>query len=189
VIYDIDGVLANFTRGFVDTMREIDHEAPPCDGPHAAPAWGFEEWYWPEVPRNRVKALSELAWKRIHSVPSFWSGLHPLINSREFMKIRNSERTPVFMTRREPRLAWSHTLGWLQKYGIMEPVLVRVRAGEEKHELAQLLGQDTLVDDKPENCLMAAEAGMQVLMMKYPYNQHVEHPNIRPIDSFSEIFA
>ena len=186
MIVDVDGVLANFTQGFTLQMRRLVPQAPVTAGPWEADEWDFREYYWPEIEdRSQLDSLIEAAWTEVHDSNVFWYQLPPLWSSHEVETLRNL-RPALFMTRREGRDVFDQTYRWFLKYGIMEPMIMRVRSGEEKYELAKPLGQTVLIDDSPKNCQEAAEAGMYVVMLDYPYNRGVKHKNLTRVGSLGE---
>src|SRR3990170_7956993 len=79
----------------------------------------------------------------------------------------------VFMTRREGLGVWEQTVLWLQNHGIEEPLVVRVRSGEEKWEICKKMGIKVLIDDSPKTLEAAKEAGMEAVKISWPYNEHV----------------
>lgn len=186
MILDIDGVLANFTLGFTLMLKKLVPHAPIISGPWEAKAWDFREYYWPEITdRAQLEPVLEATWDEINKSHEFWCSLPPLWSAQELQSLREL-RPALFLTRREGAFVFDQTYRWFLKYGIMEPMILRVRSGEEKYQLAAKLGQTVLVDDSPKNCLQAAEAGMHVLMMDYPYNSTVEHKNITRVSSVTQ---
>jgi len=169
---DMDGIVTNFSLGFSQVVNKLtDGRAPLVTSHDQVKAWQWKPWYWPEGFTNK---LNEKAWDWIHASPTFWRDLEPLFPD-DIPYLASIARTEpvVFMTRREGLGAWEQTVLWLQNHGIEEPLVVRVRSGEEKWEICQRMGIRVLIDDNPKTLMAAKEAGMDALRIDWPYNEHL----------------
>ena len=169
---DMDGIITNFSLGFSKVVNSLTNgRAPLVTSYDQVKSWQWKPWYWKEGFTNK---LNEKAWDWIHASPTFWRDLEPLFPD-DMAYLASIARTEpvVFMTRREGLGAWEQTVLWLQNHGIEEPLVVRVRSGEEKWELCQRMGIQVLIDDNPKTLEAAKEAGMDVVTVSWPYNEHL----------------
>ncbi len=166
---DIDGVVASFAAGFSRLCRKLNPAAPIIDHHDTKYiAWDWHKWY------GHDETIEE-AWKIIRADPTkelFWLGLDPMYDLT-YLKNVHREWPVVFLTRRDGGLAWFQTMQWLEKYEIDEPLLYRVRGGEEKSEVCAKLGISTIIEDSPTYAQEALDAGMNVVLVTYQYNVHV----------------
>lgn len=164
---DIDGVVANFCAGFSKLCHTLNPDAPIINY-HDVTAWNWHDWY------GHDDTIEE-AWKIIRADPSqelFWLGLDPMFDLT-YLRSVYREWPVVFMTRRDGGLAWFQTAQWLGKQGIDEPLLYKVRSGEEKSKLCAKLGISTIIEDSPAYAQEALDAGMNVVLVTYQYNVHI----------------
>lgn len=168
---DIDGVLADFNRGYRRKLEEVsgkallpDDEEPPC-------------WFWPEAV-GYTKDEDDRAWDRIKSTPDFWFQLHPMpevtlepVLPTLFQMLQHGHEV-YFPTSRVGNNCWLQTYGWLQKYGMLLPTMMICRDKQAKGLIAKSLDLTHFVDDMPENCYAVADHAptTQVYMIRRRYN-------------------
>lgn len=74
------------------------------------------------------------------------------------------------------------TRHWLSRKGLSQARLI---FAERKWEVAGGFG--LFIEDSPEQARGLAERGVRVLLLDYPWNRTVAHPNIRRIGSWREV--
>jgi hypothetical protein len=81
------------------------------------------------------------------------------------------------------------SLTWADKLGIRFDLLELLGEGRVAWalEMQQAGCQVLLLDDDPNNALRAAENGIRVVTRSFPYNEHLDHPNILRTDDFRTI--
>lgn len=142
VLFDMDGVLADFVLGFTKLIHEFDPSFP------VVPTGKTLDWGMSDVPSK----LKDKAWRKVKSTPWWWWSLSPLVTQETFKRIRRlaNENRIYFVTSREegtPHVLRQTQL-WLSEQGINGPSVV---VTERKGEFAALVGADFAIDDKPEN--------------------------------------
>ena len=169
---DLDGIVTNFCLGFSQVVRRLtDGRAPLVTSYDQVKSWQWKPWYWLG---EFTDELNEQAWEWIHASPTFWRDLEPLFpDDMAYLASIARTKPVIFMTRREGLGVWEQTVLWLQNHGIEEPLVVRVRSGEEKWEICERMGIKVLIDDSPKTLVAAKEAGMDVLRVGWPYNEHL----------------
>ena len=172
IAVDMDGVVTNFCSSFSNVIRGLTNgRAPRVVDYNEVATWAWKPWYWLGEFTNK---LNERAWKCVLGSPAFWFSLEELFpRDTPLLRQLNRDVPLVFMTRRDGIQPWSQTVEWLGSRGIREPLVVRVRAGEEKHELCRRMGIKTIIDDNPKTLELCRDAGMKVVAMSWPYNKHV----------------
>lgn len=171
---DIDGVVANFTKGFSILCHRLDSRLPLVEyGQANTWCWWREKWYTDHSPRGQV--VPEEAWALIQAADSdvmFWLGLEPLFNLSYLQKVYNE--WPVhFMTRRDGGMAEQQTRLWLERNGMPWARVSLIPSGVEKSEVCAKLGISTIIEDSPTYAQEALDAGMNVVLVTYQYNVHV----------------
>lgn len=189
-VVDIDGILANFIRGFTAVLKTYDPQAPIVPSHSNVPHWDLTEWYWPKAPREYVRELNEQAWEALKSgaLRGFWETLEPQDAGAIRLVQRAHRYLPiVFLTRRDGPTAFRETHQWLESWGIEEPTVVRVRSGEEKGGFARIYGAQWAVEDSPVNIACLSLSGVTTYMPLFPYNRHVgDMDRVIPVNSPEE---
>lgn len=143
---DVDGVLANFTKGYNTLLANIA-------GEDKAPASTVEsppEWNW-DVPVYGPDVVKE-AWKRIESSDHFWMSLESLPGAYEALyKLRMPRHTGkhdiYFLTHRMGKHAKLQTEYWLDDYGFGDGATVLLVG--DKVPVLKALEIEAFIDDKP----------------------------------------
>lgn len=172
IALDMDGCVTNFIRAYTSIAKTIDKRAPIVTDYNEVKSWEFRDWWWPE---GYTEELNERVWHRILNSPTFWMAPVPLFpHDMPFLasKVRG-KYSIVFMTRRDGVDPWGQTVWWLKTHGIAEPLVVRVRSGEEKGELCHQMGIRVLIDDAPKY-IEASRNKVHIVMPVWPYNEHVQ---------------
>jgi len=182
---DIDGVLADFLSPFLLRLEQKTRNGPI----HADSITDFNFSDHPVL-------SDEVVWKCLEEVsydPAFWQGMSSLITPNEWRQLESLslEKRLFFVTHRYVRDTYDiHgvTSNWLKKHGISQPVIHFTN--ESKAELVENLGIQFFMDDRYENCQDVAEkTEAMVLMPHRPYNRSFNHPAVKRIHNFSELFS
>jgi hypothetical protein len=144
---DVDGVLANFSKGYAKLITEMtgknlfepgDVENPPV-------------WDW-DRHRGYTKEEVKATWDHIVASPTFWAELEPFADTQEFLMWLGDrpEYETYFITNRmntEPQL---QTAFFLSENGYPYPSVV---IASDKGRACHGLGIDVYLDDKGENII------------------------------------
>lgn len=140
IIFDVDGVLADFVLGFTAIAG-----APEPWGTREGrqKLWSFRDVFSPEQISN--------AWEKLKSSDSFWRDLPPLQSPEVFDAIDELQLSHhvLFVTARVSyKNAQEQTKLFLEDHGVMNPSVI---VSPKKGEIAAAVAADYHVDDKPEN--------------------------------------
>lgn len=182
ISFDVDGVLANFTRGFTRYCNLLFH-TPVCD--FAPMHWYFEEWDRLGLTKEQVGA----AWKFMEVDPDFWAELDPFNPS--VMPRINAIKNRVFITNRAGVDPKRQTERFLEAWGIQNPL---VHLASDKVPVAKELKVVAHIDDYPPNCVQLKKAlpNAYVALFYANYNTHahsawegmLKHPIVVSVDQY-----
>jgi FMN phosphatase YigB (HAD superfamily) len=146
IIFDVDGVLADFVMAF--TKEVLIHDN--WDSQILKP-WGTREnrskWNFSDV---FTKQQIEDAWSRIKNDPEWWIKVPSMERCYTFDRIDDLQgwHHVLFVTARVGKHAQWQTQYWLEERGVRKPNVV---VTDKKGEIAAAVGAHYHVDDKPEN--------------------------------------
>lgn len=177
VMFDVDGVLADFTFAFT---KEAGIEP-----------YGVAEqtdWSIPEV----SKELFNQTWKTVTTRPWWWARVPSAATKEDLDALRDLTMRPdfqvVFCTNREgtPN-AQRQTRYWLGELGISGNVVLSKRKGD----VAKAIDADYSIEDKPENvaCIhwIADSKPCKSYVLDRPYNRDFKFPSkVRRVYSVAE---
>lgn len=147
IVFDVDGVLANFTLGFTQKAARIDRRVVVRSSEEQA------EWDFHDFPSG-VEAAT---WESVKRDPRFWAGLetHPGATPDVFDTINSLsfERPVYFATARVGINAHAQTVRWLFRHGIRRPAVVVTR---RKGEFCSAVDAAAYIDDKAGNAVYVA---------------------------------
>lgn len=153
---DIDGVLADFVRGFGDLARTLGYEIVPNN-------WGL----------GLTREQEQAVWKLVEEKNDFWLTL-PVLNyfPQDMLKV---DDVVYFITKRKPtpgRSTSNDTANWIG-FTLDWNDFPTVLAIPNKGEVCRALKVDAFIDDKPENCwdVMDKSPATKVFLMDQPWNQ------------------
>ena len=92
----------------------------------------------------------------------------------------------VYVTCR-PREAEFVTRRWLKFHGFPDAPVVFCRDAREKVAAAVSLGAALALEDDPEAPKLYVRAGIAVLLPDWPYNRHLEIPNVARVKGVAEV--
>ena len=176
---DLDGVLADFNRGFTILMNQVAGTRvtnPKLD------CWDWPNKYWP-------KADIDKAWVVIRGNPDWWRQLQPYEPSR-FHPLQQASlqgHELYFLTQRPGPGVKEATESWLISNGIYRPTVLMT---PDKGPVAAGLHLDALVDDRPENIhdVLNATLHTKCFIWDAPWNEEIYWPFVTRIRRMEEMF-
>jgi 5'(3')-deoxyribonucleotidase len=172
VVFDVDGVLADFIGGAVAIARAMGCNAPLITT--------REHQHWDVYPGLDDRDVS-LLWKYISEHPMFWSQLDPLVSASEIMKIQDlilGGNRVYFATNRNTPGAAESTREWIAYYlGCSSANIVITH---RKGEFCKVVDADYYIDDKSENvdcAIWMTDKKTKAYVLTRPYNSGVYAPH------------
>jgi hypothetical protein len=175
VAFDLDGTVADMASALRLEAQalfgeEITAPAKPRSG---SPTVEVSTESAPELPFAEIELTARqqvLLWDRVKQIENFWTTLPELeagIIAR-IAKTAEARRWEVLFITTRPSTAGETTQlqsqRWLHAHGFPFPSVYVVQ--RSRGRLADALGLDALVDDRPENCLdVAVESQAKVLLV------------------------
>lgn len=176
VVFDVDGVLANFGlgattiayhMGLTDTIIENGEQ---------------DTWHFPFD-------MSEV-WSTIDHTYNFWEALQPLVDADDLdaMHALAQEAHVMYVTGRSGEAAERQTHNWLNEWDFPEGPVFFVPRKSNKEEVIlpnryQLIG---VLDDKPDVLEALASNNIPVVARDWPYNRSVPVPRVSSVAEFVE---
>ncbi len=159
ILFDIDGVLADFVEGFTKVAKEL--YGGQVITTNRQQSWEFD-----------VGGDLSAIWTRIAEERGFWGRLTPLVGPSVFKQINDLclDNHVVFATNRfvgTPGPQYQ-TSAWLQRVGISRPNVVLSR---DKKEIAMAIKPHFSIEDKIQNAYDIAEANCVSFLLDRPYNR------------------
>ena len=176
ILFDVDGVLADFCYGFTK-------EAGVVPWSHTAQ----QTWQFPEdkIPLE----LRAATWEKVTTTNNWWCALPAMASGIAFNWISNMDthNHMVFGTNRKgtPNAQYQ-TKRWLERKGIAHPNVVLTKF---KGELAKVMKADYAIDDSPENaaCIHWLSDETKSYIIDRPYNRVSFLPKrVRRVSSVEE---
>ncbi len=164
---DIDGVLAQFSKGMVDKAIEL--------GLTGYPTRKEDVSHW-----DHLSDCGDL-WKRIKYDESFWLYLEPFPDALpiDFEVTRYITSRPI---------GNEISYFWLWKNGFPNPErCTTVPNPDDKLEVLRQIGIDVFVDDRIETCHQIQDAGIQAILFNAPYQRGHAYTGLVPIYSLKEV--
>jgi hypothetical protein len=168
---DLDGVLCDFTTGFLGALAHVSGRQVPAD--YVQRTWSD----WADYKASEVR----LAWEYTHT-PFWWERLAPLNCRQSGMTVKHLLmplwRRPdlvevTFVTTRPAQDARAQSVAWLQRHGMASPQVVVAPNAPGKATLCRLLALDAFVDDYWANLQAIAHYAPDTRPVLYcqPYNE------------------
>jgi hypothetical protein len=177
LVYDIDGVLANFTRGFTDLAASMGLVKEGWDNDRQ-PTWDFDFHV-------------DKVWEHTESEGlDFWYEL-PLLATPDDVTYMNAIANyiePVYVTgRKDAGSTRAQTQAWLQDHGFPEGLLI---LSDNKAEALRTLylrpEHVAIIDDSPKVIANLRDGGYTVTVRDALYNKDVEGPRVDSVTQFIE---
>lgn len=164
IMCDIDGVLADFIRGFASAARQFIDPTVPAHTDATVPFW--------DVQRIMPPPVAQATWDYVNASETFWQGLPPLLSAHESQRLRElceCEQVYFVTSRRGVRVK-QQTEQWLRSQLAIDRPTVLVTA--RKGEIARALGADFALDDKAGNAVYTAYESPSTIscLIDRPYN-------------------
>jgi 5'(3')-deoxyribonucleotidase len=164
IMFDVDGVLANFNGGY----RKLLNKTFALDVSLDKPA------FWDDLPEGVTPAMDQEVWRIINKSEKFWLDLDPFVDREERARISRMSNGYMmyFVTARggiEPK---KQTEAWLRYHvGITDPTVI---VSNRKSEAANALRANYAIDDKAGNVLQIYYNAPKTKAFIYdaPYNQY-----------------
>ena len=177
---DIDGVLADFNKGFVKLF-------PLTPNAHArTQSETFPQvWDWPRQ-LGASREETEAAWKHVEESPSFWKDLEAMegaVIALELLCAATVDHTIYFVTKRFGKECRRQSIEWLEQHG-MPPhpggKASQVTGGwqwdviispqdETKADVIKAIKADLFIEDRPNN-LIGVPPHTRCYLFDRPYN-------------------
>lgn len=148
LVFDIDGVIANFESGWNPVLAKIAGSDKLPAGWQDDP--GFPDiWDWDK----RAYGLDVVreGWKHVATSATFWKTLKPMKGGVEACKRLNTlQKTHdiFFMTSRPGLAVQRQTCEWLYEQGVNYPNVIVVKHFDDKIPLLENLQARLFIDDK-----------------------------------------
>ncbi len=185
---DVDGVLADFNRSFIERVIEVTGKDLFPPRPFDIPTWDYPQHY------GYTNTECSLVWENIKTDDSFWYQLFPYDGAPEFLsKLHGGHHDIYFITSRPGLNTKSQTENWLEfhHYGMDTEVYSypTVLISSDKGGCAKALKLDLYIDDRTENCLDVnhASPGTRTIMLARPWN--VAQPGILRVETLDQFVA
>lgn len=162
IAFDLDGVLANFTRGFTGIGSRL-FGTPTGDIP------SMREWMFEDIPALGLsKEYCALIWDVLKRNPSFWTDLDPI--NLSVMKRVNAIKNKVFITNRFGIEPQGQSVAFLEKWGIQNPDVI---VASKKGPVAAERNVVAIIDDYYPNVtdVKASVPTCFAALLDLPYNQ------------------
>jgi hypothetical protein len=168
ISFDMDGCLANFTRGILRAAHEL--YGTPVGGHYVQKTWYYHEWPALGLTKEQVGEV----WALVTSRPGFWADLDPFNPS--IMPRINRLTNRVFITNRhsidDPA---AQTVRFLERWGVQDPTVVVAAAKAQPSIDYNVVAH---VDDYYPNCVeilkARPEAYVALLWTEYNEVHHAE---------------
>lgn len=144
IAFDIDGVLANFTRGFLRIAHRLF--GTPHGDTFTQENWAIEEYSPLGLTKEQTDFNNGPIWKEVKSSPDFWATLDP-INPSAMSRI-NRIQNKIFITDRPGINTKEQSAFFLQSWGIEDPIVI---VGSKKGPIAAEQNVVAVIDDRYSN--------------------------------------
>lgn len=176
IMWDIDGVLADFTLGFTELANRLYPDIP-VHGNSIQKFWQFtgQSPAW-------TKEKETACWKEIQKSDSFWYDLPSLLVRADLLAMKRLSRVFDFryVTGRFGDNPIGQTTNWLMTLGVPQPQEVSLaggRTGMNKGVIAKRFRAWAAIDDSPRNLEELDKNGPENLVLfrrRAKYNEPVE---------------
>lgn len=187
---DLDGVVANFTRGFTTLAKEMGKvpnawdckdqdvwlfNTPPAARDIKEPAWRFND---------------HSVWEELRQRYNWWMTMPPLLTVGEVNQLNEAiaEHNIYFITSRIPTLGYTaekQSELWLESIGVNVHG-ARVLGAKAGHKglLCHAIGIEAFIDDHLANLLDLEEHNVTAICREWQYNKEWKGPSVESLGRF-----
>lgn len=151
LVFDIDGVIANFSQGVIDYYHDIGEPLDICCHQHVKSYQFFPAGFWKDYPGI-----------------GFWLGLKRMPGARRMM-LQGNMFPDMYLTARP--VSSDTTLSWLKLHGFPLAKVVTVKDADQKIKFLEK--GDILIDDLPSTVRAAQAKGVMALLLDAPFHRGV----------------
>lgn len=166
IVFDIDGVLANFTRGFTRIAHALF--GTPVGDATSQQNWMFEDF--PELGLDKIQCdfANGPIWNQVRTDPSFWEDLDPLNVS--VMRRINAIENKMFITNRVGIDPVRQSERFLERWGVENPLVI---LASKKAPVAAEYHCVAMLDDYYPNCTEVKDVLKSAFVCLHyaPYNK------------------
>jgi 5'(3')-deoxyribonucleotidase len=168
--FDVDGVLADFNRSFIERVVTVIGRDLFPPRPFDIPCWDYPEHY------GYTSEETTAVWKDVVADPTFWSRLQPYDEATsvlERLRVLSLDHDLYFVTSRPGIQAKQQTETWLAVHSgdfLWNPTVL---ISGDKDRCARALKLEAYIDDRWENCVNVASQPSEttVYLLDRPWNQ------------------
>ena len=196
IVFDIDGVLADFIKGAVDVARGL------FEGKSFPDVTTLSHQQWDVYPGMDASEVTKV-WQFIAQHPQFWQHLSPLASKEEFSAIKDliaGGHRVYFATNRKTPGALGCTHMWLYQHLVWNSetsdfVPINVITTHRKGEFCKVVEADYYIDDKSENADCATwmtDGRTKSFVITRPYNSGAKAAHshkVKTVVSVAEFLA
>lgn len=190
VVFDIDGVLANFEKNVVLVANNLWPGKLPYN--YVPQDWDYSDKF--------IKEDWAKVWEQIKLIPDFWLRQPPIPDAiLAFKKFRKQHpEVPIyFITARMAtggNSAVYQTQLWLMKYGLITYKeannVIAVNKPVEKLKHLKELNIDIMIDDHGPTVKAQNEAGVKTYLLRQPWNrEYTDLPIVQSVEQFCDILS
>ncbi len=178
---DIDGVLADFTKG----ARTL------CKGLFGKPDDSLIQTTWTFGSLGITPEEENIMWRALDSIPNWWMKLETLPHTYMLEQVINERHRVAFITNRKDGAGQPVDLQsaiWLkEKYNLRHANVV---ISDDKGPVAKGLKLDYYIDDRPKNVAEVVQTypRCQTFLLDATYNQEFSYPHrVKSFNEFAKI--
>ena len=169
IMLDLDGVLANFTKFFLETAHRM-FQTPLVSS--------VSHWNYSEAGIGLSKEMTRAVWEEILQTENLWEKLEPIVEEEELQLLREMVEDPRYeffaitarpQTPGRPVILQCHN--WLEAH-VCRGISVIPR--RDKVKVCKGLDIEYAIDDSPVFVNELLEGGINIYLQNQPYNQEVQ---------------
>ncbi len=179
IMLDIDGVLSNFTKFFLEAAHEM-FQTPLIPS--------VNHWNYAEAGIGLTKEMTREVWERILQTEDLWEKLEPIVKEEELQTLREMVEDPhyeFFAITARPQTPGKPVIlqcqNWLETH-VCRGISVIPR--RDKVKVCKGLDINYAIDDSPVFVKELLEGGINIYLQNQPYNQEIQ--GIMRVNSLKE---